>query len=117
MLSVFPQFFNYAFFAPFLLRLGLAIVLLIMSYRTLKKIEECPKICAVVQLLSAGLFLLGFLVQAAATLTIIALIGEMIRKKIKKLPVNEGCLKFLIFVAALSLLFLGPGIFAIDLPL
>jgi len=115
--SIFPELFNYSHLAPFILRVFLAIILLRMVYLNLKGREKCPKICVVIQALSAGLLLVGFLTQAAALLTILVIIAGTLRSKIKNIPMTERALKFLVFAIALSLLLLGPGLFSFDLPL
>jgi uncharacterized membrane protein YphA (DoxX/SURF4 family) len=117
MLSVFPELLNYSHVAPFILRIALAIILLRIVHLNLKEPGKCPKVCLVIKTISAGLLLAGFLTQAASLLTVFVIIAGVVRLKIKKEPVPEKKLKFLILVIALSLIFLGPGMFSFDLPL
>ncbi len=117
MLSVFPQLLDYSFFAPFILRVGLALVALRLGYLNLKEVKKFPKTTGAMLVIGAIFLALGFLTQIAVLLIIIAGLAEVIRAKIKELPVPEKTLKFLVFVAAVSLILLGSGAFAIDLPL
>jgi len=98
MLSVFPWLFNYSQIAPFILRLGLGIVLIRVGYKN--------GIIGIVQILTAVFLFLGLLTQPAALLAMIA-----------SYKIKERKLMFLIFAVALSLILLGPGLFSFDLPL
>jgi hypothetical protein len=107
MLSVFPELFNYSQIAPFILRISLAIVLVRFGYLAIfKTITRREKTIGIIQWLAAIFLFLGFLTQIAAFLTIATVFN--VKPKIPKLMIAS---------AALSLMFLGPGLFSIDLPL
>lgn len=103
MLSIFPSLLPYGFaFAPLILRLAVALACLRISHRQTKPIK--------ITLLLAGLCVLaGFLLQPIA-LALIVLYLYLYRQ--------EPHMDYLLLAAILlALLFLGPGILAIDLPL
>jgi len=109
MLSVFPELFNYSQIAPFLLRVSLGIVLIRFGYLAVFKTAPATKYekaIGIVWILSALFFFLGLLTQVAGLLTIVTVF-----------KINQKILKFMILVIALSLIFLGPGLFSFDLPL
>lgn len=115
--SIFPELFNYSYLAPFILRLSLAAVLLRFGYLKFKSFSRYEKITGAVQILSAIFLLLGLFTQIASLLVILLALGEIIESKIKKVAIARKDLKLLILAMALSLALLGPGLFAIDLPL
>lgn len=111
MLSIFPWLFNYSQIAPFILRIVLAVALVSLNFSRTKSENKYLKASAGAQCLAALSIFLGIFIQAGALLTIIAVIADVIKKQRSKL------LGLLIFAIALSLLFLGPGLFSLDLPL
>lgn len=118
MLSVFPELLNYSQIAPLLLRISLAIVLIRVGYLGISKtINKFEKALGETQILSGLLLFLGFLTQAVALLIIALMISEIVFLKVKKLEVANKSLKLLIFAIAFCLLFLGPGLLSLDLPL
>ena len=117
MLSIFPELFNYPLLAPFILRLALAIVLLQTGLRNIKEPGKCPRTRGWAKILGAVFLVVGFLTQAAAILVVVVSLAETIRESVKKTGATGRAARFLVFAIALSLLFLGPGMFAVDLPL
>jgi len=132
MLSLFPDLFTYHEIAPFILRLVLAFIFLGHGYSKLKTKEGTVKffdsikikpakfwvaLLALAELTSGAMFLIGFLTQAAAILVSVIMILAIVKIKIKQKFLGGYEFELLILACALSLLLLGPGIFALDLPL
>lgn len=115
--SIFPKLLNYSHLVPFILRLSLAAVLLRFGYLKFKAFSKYEKTTGVVQILSAIFLLLGLFTQIASLLIILLALGEIIESKIKRVAITRKAIKLLILAMALSLVLLGPGLFAIDLPL
>jgi ABC-type Na+ efflux pump permease subunit len=111
MLSIFPWLFNYSQVAPLILRIVLAVALVALNFSRMKNEDRYLRVSAGAQCLAALSLFLGIFTQAGALLAIIAIIADVIKKQRDKL------LGLLIFAIALSLLFSGPGLFSLDLPL
>jgi len=112
MLSLFPELFNYSQIAPLLLRISLAIVLLL-------SIKDWPnKFFASLKILTAFLLAIGLFIQPAAIIILLILISEIIARKKGELVVDLNIRQIILIMAiSLSLLFIGPGLFSLDLPL
>ena len=133
MLSLFPELFTYQQIAPFVLRLVLAFIFIGSGYSKLFKTRlETVKffestsirpakfwtiLVGSTELISGFLLFLGFLTQAASISIIIIMTGAILKVKIKQGFWGGYEFELLVLVCALSLLVLGPGILAIDLPL
>lgn len=114
-LSLFPLLFSFQLIAPFILRVTAGIFILFSGYTRYKKEYKAVSIVHFI----SGLFLvLGLYTQAAALGGITAVIFEW---KTCTPPADAKmiarCFNTLIIVVLVSLLFLGPGFFAIDYPL
>lgn len=133
MLSIFPTLLSFGIIAPFLLRLTLGIIFIYISYFIIYKNRKSffdyykknkyplPEfITSFFGVLTAitGLFLLvGFLTQIDVLVSIYLLISLYLSdKEIKAFEFNNS-FYWLAGVVSISLLFLGAGAFAIDLPL
>ncbi len=115
MLRLFPQLFAFELTAPFVLRVILGIILLAHIYSKNKERKEA-KIMMLIGIASGVLLIAGFLTQAAAI--IVAVLTILSFTKIAEDFWFDGLnLKIIILAVSLSLLVLGPGILAIDLPL
>ncbi|MFH1979142.1 MAG: DoxX family protein [Patescibacteria group bacterium] len=134
MLSLFPEFLNYQQLAPFLLRAILALIFMGNGYYKLfKSFKKTSKffgtikirpakfwtgLIGIVEILVGIMLGLGFLTQLAAMLAIaVALFFIFIKNKVKQGLLGGYDFDLLILICALSLLFLGPGVFSIDIPL
>jgi len=114
MLSLFPQLFTYQELAPFILRLAAGLIALNFAYPKLKNPGELRNfIIGLVEIISGIMLIAGFLAQLAAGLIIIAMIFELFK------PEDYKNYKFmvLLIVVLVALMFLGPGLFSLDLPL
>ena len=133
MLSLFPELFTYQLVAPFLLRMILALIFIGNGYSKIfkskiKTLEFFNSIglkpnkfwvylIGLTELVSGILFLLGFLTQAAAIAIALIMLGSIVKVKAKQGFLGGYDFDLIILFCAISLLFLGPGIFSIDLPL
>jgi len=136
MQSLFPQLFTFSELAPFILRIALAVIFITHGYPKLFKtfgqtaqffesvgLKPAKFWVLVVGILEffGGIFLLvGFLTQAVGILLAFQMLVAMVwvkKIKFKKGLVDGYEFDLILFVAALALVFLGPGAFSIDLPL
>lgn len=134
MLAIFPTLLAFRLFSPFLLRIFLGVILFNFGYSKIKK-EKMEKaefferinlkpgiyyvwFFGILEIL-LGLFLIaGYMTQLSALLSVI-LLSVVIYLRLKNVPGLTNTASFytaLLFIA-LSLLFTGPGFFAVDLPL
>lgn len=128
--SLFPSLFAYQFLAIGVLRMAMGAVTFFAGYRHLstrteksasqtKKTSSLAKMSVGALLVVAGLLLiLGLYTQAAAIVASILWVGAAIvsLKRRESLP-QFATIYFFVALVSLSFLFLGPGAFAIDLPL
>jgi uncharacterized membrane protein YphA (DoxX/SURF4 family) len=116
--SVFPELFNYSQVAPLLLRTLLAVILLASFPEEItREIFKYAKILKAGGLVCALILLAGLFTQVAAILTIIIVCTERIILKKRKIETGQKSLWLIISIIALSLIFSGPGLYALDLPL
>jgi uncharacterized membrane protein YphA (DoxX/SURF4 family) len=123
MLSIFPNLYNYGILVPVILRLFLGLYLLRAAWGNYQAIKTGvhPKISivwSIIKLIGGGFILSGFLIQPTAIffalLTLIVILFK------DKTPGHRGYpneFYILKTIAYLALVVLGPGLFAIDLPL
>ena len=132
MLSLFPQVLFLSPLAVTLLRIASALVFLSMAWTHLKRRKELgevdfivvgrgvwiPILTAVFELLIAGGLLFGIYTQAAALLGALGALKSFIWKRRYSmfLPTSRIA-SALLFVICVSLIFMGAGAFAFDLPL
>lgn len=134
MLNPFPQFLAYSLLAPFLLRLVLGIIYIGFGYTKLtteraiksaffENIHLRPGgiyvwVFGIIEIVGGAMLLTGFYTQIAS-LALAFIMLAVICIKILRPTTLQNVLTFyiLIFAATLSLLFLGAGAFAFDLPL
>ncbi len=128
--SILPSLFDWAFWVPFFFRLFLAFQLYREARRLMQGGEDAlvtegmsaptpsaKKTLAWVMMLLSFLFFIGFGVQVIAVFTSCAYLLRMIQVSKRQ---KTDALQSLLFLSALvsfSLLFLGPGPYAVDLPL
>ncbi len=117
MLSLFPELYIYQQLAPFILRVTLAIILFVYTYRNYKNPEAFIKTISFIKGASAILLILGLFIQLTAIIVALVSFIEKLRARTEKEDFNAYGLRLLIFSIAIALLFLGPGAFSIDLPL
>lgn len=114
-LSIFPELYNYSAVAPFILRVALGLML--VKNGTGKERTSG----SILNLISSatGIFLIiGFYTQLAAVVALIlSLIKIFSTFGNNDKPNQNFGYYFLSLVIAVALTLLGPGIFALDLPL
>ncbi len=114
MLSLFPQLFTYQEMAPLILRIVAGFIVISFAYPKLKKPGEFGNfLIGLLEFFTGALLVAGFLMQLAAALIILAMIFEILRPNLNK----DYTFMVLLMFVLVALMFLGPGFFAIDLPL
>lgn len=136
MLNTFPALLTYGFFAPTLLRLGVAALFAWSAWMAYKNRNHfrgvklpfveakpwMPVFAALAELALAAMFLTGWHTQIAAILGILAAIKYAIYRRWWPgalglyFPLSPGAV-FLVLIICLSLLLSGAGAMAFDLPL
>ena len=134
LLTLFPDLLTYSLIAPFILRVSLGLVLVYFSYLKFGK-ERMEKIAffdslgmkpgsfyvnmvGSIEFVGGILLVVGAYTQAAALVgALVMLAATYIKWRHPQSLRNDIEFYILLFVVALSLVFLGAGFFAIDLPL
>lgn len=133
-LNTFPDLLTFSLFSPFILRVALALVVINLGYLKLDKekmawqqlfetIHIVParyfvRILASIEIIGAFMLVLGAYTQITAIILAITFFCEAVLEY--REPILEKrnlAFYILIFSIAFSLVFLGAGALAIDLPL
>lgn len=119
MLSLFPTLLAFGLLGPFLLRVLLGIILIFWSQRRIRNRESGGKLAfAILEGIVGVLLVIGLFTQLAALIAAVVFIIKLIPKVRNKAFLSAGInYYFILLVISLSLLVLGPGAFAFDLPL
>jgi uncharacterized membrane protein YkgB len=126
MFSVFPAMLVYYLFGAFVLRMAAAITLFYFTkeHVSLARKSETQKLKYTSYILAAIEVVLGVLLFIGLYTQVAALAGMLIAVTLKVLSFTKSPLAsygkvtyFLLFMVCFSLLFLGAGAFAFDLPL
>lgn len=120
MLSLFPNLYQYELVAPFLLRIILGCVLLHWAFREMKTSASgsTKKLIGVVEGIAGVLLIIGLAAQGAALFACIDLLVRTFERLQKRALLTDGVNYYLILlVISISILVLGAGTFAFDLPL
>lgn len=128
MLSLFPSLFAWSFFGIALLRVVLALVVASHAWEHFKDARATKALSAIVisliEAVLAILLFIGLFTQATALLLAILMLASLVinYRHRDDLPIGlhnhyPKAYYLLIAIIALSLLTLGPGAWAIDLPL
>lgn len=124
MFSVFPDLLAFSMLATFVLRVTVGLFFLIRGTHLLQFLVKAPAaqprllgaVYATGSLITGTLLVLGLYTQPAAIAGIV-LSSFAFDGWLRKQRKSEQQVNMLLAVICLSLLFLGPGIFAFDLPL
>ena len=118
-LSFFWLLLAYSLIGPFLLRITLGLALVVLSYKKIRSSGTSnEKAFYIIQGIIGILFIIGLFVQVIALIACIIFLIQLMHKAWKRSLFTDGVnYYFLLFMISLSLLFLGPGFFALDLPL
>lgn len=134
MLNPFPELLNYQFFIPTLLRLTLGIFIILFGFKKIKGDQEhlttffeslslkpgslYIKTLAFAEMILGGLLILGLLTQIAAIIVaIILLVSLIIAYRNTEVQIEKSSIYVLLLVLAVSIMILGAGYMAVDLPL
>jgi uncharacterized membrane protein YphA (DoxX/SURF4 family) len=133
MLNPFPALLDFAILAPFILRITLGVVLIYISYSVIYKKRKdfykyykdhkypFPSVVTwffgVLNALVGLFFIIGFLTQVDALIAIYLLVSLYLSDKEIGSFQFSGSFYLLASIVAFSLLFLGAGAFAFDIPL
>lgn len=113
-LSIFPNLFTYSIFAITLIRIFSAFVFIKIAIRRKNKIFNW---IFIPEILASLMLLVGLYMQIAViALWILIMIERYLDKKNQEKDTHSETF-LLLEVCLISLLFLGPGAFAFDLPL
>ena len=133
-LNPFPSFLLYAFYAPFILRLIIAIVFIEFGFAKLTKDKAAKAkfferiglkpgktfviVFGVIELVAGGMLLVGFYTQIAALVAGLILLGTIVIKlKHADYLASPARYYFILLVICVSLLMTGAGAYALDTPL
>lgn len=117
MLSLFPELLFLSPFAAFLIRIAAAIVFGNIAYHHVTRDERAwVKLLGGVEAVVAAMFFVGFLTQLAALVGLV-LLGTVLYLGWLSRPATRETAWWLMLVMCISLLVLGAGPFAFDLPL
>lgn len=127
MLSLFPELFDWSFYVPFFFRAFLGVYIIGAGYRIFKKTSDPAEkeedkiswgILGGLLITLALCLLVGIVVQVAGAITFAISLFAVYAKKYGVREINESTTFYLLFaLVGISLVFLGPGPFAFDLPL
>lgn len=117
-LTIFPSLLDYMLLSPLILRLAVSIFILSLGYDRLNKNFGWA---LVLYLATSVLLILGLYTQVASILGILTLKLDIYsnywsKRAEEKIPRNIYILYGLAGIVLISLLFTGPGFWAIDLP-
>lgn len=130
MLNPFPELLNWSFFAPLLLRVALGFYFVVLAVQTYKRGLQSPArhphrndhvtyaTLALVELVVGALLVIGVYTQIAAAVAV-AFGIVAITLKLKHSHETRESMWFYVLATtlALSLIVLGAGAYAVDLPL
>lgn len=114
MLSFFPELLYLGPFAGFLIRLALAALFFISASRRVRATPVILKIFGAVDGVIALALIVGFATQLASLAAFVCLTYWFFKRDVSPFPRSTVALAG---AMSLSLLILGPGPFAFDLPL
>lgn len=113
MLALFPQLLSLSWFAAFMIRITLTLVVGYAGYTHAGKSTGFNAL-AIFEVALAGLLLIGAWTQVAGMVAALLIATWLIKREIAPYPVSTVLLTL---VMALSLIMTGSGPFAFDLPL
>lgn len=134
MLNPFPDLLTYSLLGPFILRIVVGLVFIDLGFLALKnekerwlislstlgfkKPESALKIFGLIEILAGVMLLIGFYTQVAALVLALLTFAEAYIEYKDPLVLKRNLVFYvLVFSIVFSLLFLGAGAFAIDIPL
>jgi uncharacterized membrane protein YphA (DoxX/SURF4 family) len=123
MLNPFPELLNWSYFAPFALRIVLALYFMTLGIRTFRRGHKKAgagnyTALAAIEFILGSFLLVGLYTQiSGAIAAAFGFVGLILRFKKSPEAPESSWFYFLASVVALSLIVLGAGPFAFDIPL
>ena len=124
MLSLFPDLLDWSWNVPFIFRVYLGVYALLLAYRLYKKGASSSKdsqnwyIVSFLSLVVGAGYLIGLFVQALGAVGFVgALVSSYMKRSHNEFFADSFSFYALLSLVSLSLIFLGAGPHAIDLPL
>lgn len=125
MLSLFPDLFSWSWYVPFVFRLFLGAYLLAIGWRAIRgrlphanPHEPAWRYFGLVLLLFAACLLFGLYTQVLGAIGFVTALFTIYFKKRGGAAAHESEAFYILFaLVSLSLIFLGAGPYAVDLPL
>lgn len=116
-LSIFPDLLTFGLIAPLLLRVIAGFIFIHLGYKKVHK-NKYSWIIPYAEIIGGIFLILGLFTQAVALILSFFILYTMY-KKIRQPNLHNNSIEFfiLLLTVLLSLLFLGAGFFAIDLPI
>jgi uncharacterized membrane protein YphA (DoxX/SURF4 family) len=125
--SLFPELFSWSFFVPTIFRIVLGAYLLAYGVRLFRERAAAAtnanessayRIFGFLLIVLAGFFFAGYLVQAIAAVAVsLGILALWFHEKHSPDAPQTRAFYIYAIVMAFSLIFLGPGAFAVDIPL
>ena len=116
MLSVWPNLFDFRLAAPLILRLAAGVSLVWLGYSLVKSGTNKQKLLGLILGLGSLLLVIGLWTQPAALVLFLITDGLLIHRSTGA-TFQHRLFYLLLAAVLLSLLVLGPGLLAVDLPL
>lgn len=127
MLSLFPDLFDWSFYVPFFFRVFLGLYILGVGYSFFRRSAASTEksedklswgILGGLLIVLASCLFVGVVVQVAGAVAFALCLFAIYAKKYNVKEIDESTTFYLLFaLLSISLVFLGPGPFAFDLPL
>lgn len=122
MLSLWPELYNFAYFAPLGLRLALGLIFLRQGVLIIARPNllglPLARLIGLFEFILGALVIIGLWLQPVLVLIILELIGYIFLRKVFNSRLAWSYIEiFLMVMIALALIVLGPGLLAFDLPL
>lgn len=118
MLSLFPTLLDWNWYVPLFFRLFLGYYFLSLGlHMTKRSDEQAWKILGALSSLVGILFIIGIFVQLLGVISSVSALVMYSRRKMDQFKGESGVFYVLLSLISISLLFLGAGPFAVDLPL
>lgn len=114
MLSIFPSLLSYPLVAYFILRITLFLSLSFLAWQ--RKNKEY-KGFSILEGITSIFILIGLFTQVAVLVSVLLTLIEYYLESKKGQNVESKMVKYFMISISISLLLLGPGIFAFDMPL
>jgi len=124
MLSIFPSLFTFGLAGPTLLRIVAGLVIVYSGYQLYRSLPApkpiLPQVIALFDILGGILLIIGLYTQPIALVLILVLLIQGFKAKTSRwagAPIYNKRVYLLLITVLLSIVVMGPGFLAFDLPL